>query len=196
MRRARRSPAGRPQQAADFGVERLQRQPRIAQQSLIRGVILVEVGFVQGRMDEYLARGNGRGQEGAREARTDAQNAIRLLQRCLERSRARVRARAYGQRMGLGKGALAGQGRHDRGLQQIRQRRQFGAGLGIEHALSRVQQRQLGLAQQRGRAARVIGIRAVTHGRRRGVVERGTAFSLPDVRRHFQHNGARFARAQ
>ena len=65
-------------------------------------------------------------------------------------------ARAQGQRVVLREGALAREGGHDRGLEELGQLHQLAGGLGVQHALARLDDGTLG-GQQRGGGTADVG---------------------------------------
>ena len=93
--------------------------------------------------------------------------------------------------MVLGEGALAGQGGHHRGLQELGQLDQLVGGLGVEDALAGLDDGALGGQQGGGGAAHVGRVGLLFDGAGRLVVEKLLGqFGGGDVGRDFQQHGA------
>ena len=148
-----RCPVFAPAVAHDLpaGVDHLpQHQLGVSQYGVLDVVVLVDVPSVVGRLNEGLAAGDVHGHAVLGEARADAEDEVRAAHEMVQRTGHNAGAAAQGQRMHLWKGALAQQGGHDRGFQQLGKLDQFFGSLGVKHSLAGVDDRVLGMAKGPG----------------------------------------------
>ena len=166
---------------AHLGDEGIEHQRGIADHGVVDAVFLVDIRGVVGRMDDCLTRRHSGAERGSGEARPDRQDEIGIGHEVRDHFRPRARGCAEREEMVFGDGALARIGSDDRRRNKLGQGCEAIARVGIEHALSRQQQRSLGPEQHAHRRLDRVGIGRRALHRHRCVIELARVLRLPHL---------------
>ena len=168
----------------------------VAENPEIGGKGLVQIARVVGRVDVLLAGREYRGGDAvAGKAAADAQHQIGFVQDMAAGPGEGAAARPERQRMILGKGALAVERRHHRGLQQLRELAQLVGRLGIKDALPGEDHRTGSVEQHLRGVVDVALVAGRAGGANRPVLARvHVNLGGSDIGRHLDHDRARAAR--
>ena len=147
-----------PRASLHFVNKLLQHQLGVAQQHIFQAVLAVEVAVVHRGLNDRLAHRHGGRRQGLVEAGADAEHQVGPAKELADGAGAGVAAGPQRQRVVLGEAALAEGGGHYRRVEQFRQLHQFRRGLGVQHALSGVDDRAGGVHQAAGHPRGVHGV--------------------------------------
>ena len=174
---------------ADLVDQGLQTELGIADEGVLNGHVLLEVGRIAGGVDDRGLR-HALAEPGSGEAGPDGEDHVGSVEEVPDLLADRAARGAEGQRMVFGEGRLAGQCRRHRDLKQLGQVLQLVPGLGVVHALPGVDHGVVGPGQDLGRFGHGLRVgpdagapcRDVAVGRVLGLVAH-------DVGRHFDDTG-------
>src|SRR5215510_12417628 len=108
----------------------------MAQNRMICWVVLIEIPFVVGSVDERFARWDVGGHAMLGQATANTEHHVSLAQEVIHGAGHDPASSPEGQRMVLGKGTFPFQGSHHRYLEQLGQFHQLSTGFSIQYPLS------------------------------------------------------------
>src|SRR5690606_24746867 len=164
-----------------------ERQPRIADQRVLGDDVLVQIGRIQRRVDDRLARRHLHAEVRARETAADSEDYVGFLQEVVYRLRHRTAAGAERERMVFRKGALALEAGGDRCREQLGEPLKLRPGLGVMNPLPRIDHRPLRLYQYLGDLFRRLWIGATLRTGNGLVVQRLRYLFVEDVGGDLDH---------
>ena len=159
-------------------VQQAERELRVADQRVLGRDCFVDVGGVDGVVDECLSRRReANAVVGRREARADAEHEIGLRDVHRDGARQRSAARAERQRMVLGERALAFEARRDRRLEQLGDGLELGPRFRVVHALPCIDQGRRAASSTSAALSTDCASGADRHAPRRAVLDRSPGTS-------------------
>ena len=170
----------------------------MAQNRVVRGIVLIEVAFVVGGVDDGFSGRDVGGHAVPGQARSDSEHHVGLAQEVIHRASHDPTTGAQGEGMVFWEGTLALQGGHHRYVQQLRQFHQFSTGLGVQYPLTGMDHRPAGLQQYLGRLGDILGIASRVGGFNHSVrVHDGVIHFLQgNIGRYFDHYWPRASHLQ
>ena len=174
-------PAGPAGPGLDFGYERAEGQPGVAQQRKVDPDVLVDVAGIGAVVNNGLAGGNRDAVVRRGEAASDSEDHVRVGDEVYGLLRLRHGGRAESQGMVLGEDALPLHRGYHRGLKQLRQLLELVPCLRVQAALAGMYHRPLGREQRLGGRGYVRRVGRRPAGSHRLVVQLAVEFGEPDV---------------
>ncbi len=147
--------------------EGIQHEPRVADERVVGGHVLVEVERIEGGVDHHLALREGDAVVRGGEAAAHPEDDVGLLEELVDGLGQRPPARAERQRVALRERALALEAGGHRALEQLGELAELRPGLGVVHALARVDHGALGGHQHARGLRHVLRVRRDAGARRR-----------------------------
>ena len=139
--------------------ELAQDQLGVAEDRIVRGIVLVEIALVVGRVNDGLSRRDVGGHAVACEAAADPEHHVSLRQEMVRRAGHHTTTPgAQRQRMIFREGALPLERGHDRNLQELGELEQLRGGVGVHHALAGVDHGLVGVDEHAGRGGDVTRV--------------------------------------